>query len=242
VSFLAELRSALATNRIRGALADRIVAELADHLACDPDARLGSPTEIAERFAAELRVVRTRRATLVTFAALAVCAIEVIVVGSARAGQAGGSPLAGLGIFAFGQIAFVAGMLALIRTVRGGTTGDLRLAQRRALIAVIAGAATCACVAVQTTPFALLPLIALLPALRASLRAAAVTPAAPAPGLRADVPVPLPIFGAIAVALVLAQGIVGEHSVVEGLVRAGIEAAGLAAGVVLLGRPLGLRN
>jgi len=61
MSFLSDLRRELAARGIRGRLADRIVAEFADHLACDPDANLGTPEEIAERFAAELPVARTRR-------------------------------------------------------------------------------------------------------------------------------------------------------------------------------------
>lgn len=243
MSFLPELRSELRRNGIRGRLADRIVAELADHLACDPEARLGAPAEIAERFAAELRVARTRRASLGTFAALALCALPLLVVGASRsASSSHGDALAGLGVFAFAQIAFVAGTLALVRGLRGRTAGDLRLAQRRALVGLAAGAGVCACLAVQTTPLVLLPLPALLVAVAASRRAAVVTPAGPAAGLRADVPVPLWLFGAAAVLLALAQGLVGERSLAEGLIRAGIEAGGLAAGVAVLGRALGLRS
>ena len=78
MSFLADLRRELARNGIRGGLARRIELELADHLACDPHASLGAPAEIAERFAVELRVVRTRRAAIATFGALALSGLSLI--------------------------------------------------------------------------------------------------------------------------------------------------------------------
>ena len=66
---------------IRGATRRRIELELADHLACDPssEARLGSPREVAERFAAELRTTRTRRAAWRSFFALALTAALLMV-------------------------------------------------------------------------------------------------------------------------------------------------------------------
>lgn len=243
MSFLVDLRAALAANGIRGALANRIVDELADHLACGPDANVGSPDEIAQRFAVELRIGRTRRATVGTFAALALCAGLMTVVAATPPNRSTAvGALGGLGIFAFSQIAFVAGMLALVRGLRGRTPGDLRLAQRRALVALAAGLGVCGCIAVQQIWLAVLPVPAVMLAARALRRARTLTPSGPAAGLSADLPVPLAVFGAVAVALVIAQGVVGERSLVEGLFRGAIEAAGLAAGVLLLGRPLGLRN
>jgi hypothetical protein len=94
---------------------------------------------------------------------------------------------------------------------------------------------------------ALVPLPGLAAAAVAARSAAAVTPdTGPAPGLEADVPANpravLLVLGAAAVGVVLLQGIVGEHSLVEGLIRGAIEAAGLVLAVALLGRRLGLRR
>ena len=69
------LRDELARVGIRGGLADRIEAELDDHLACDPNADLGEPRVIAQRFADELRLPRTRRAAYLGFAGLAAAAL-----------------------------------------------------------------------------------------------------------------------------------------------------------------------
>jgi hypothetical protein len=236
MSFLADVRRELDRVGIRGGLARRIEAELADHLACDPQAQLGTPPEIAERFAAELRVARTRRSSLAAFGALLLCAALTMVAGS-RPGHAG--PFAGLAIVALAQVAFVAGLLGLLG-LRARTVGRLRLAQRRALIALLAAAGVCVA-ATAVTWLALVPLAAVAFALARTRSAWVLTPAGerPAPELP---PAALVALGAIAVGGILAQGIVGEHSLSEGLIRAGMEAGGLAAAVAVLGRPLGLRT
>lgn len=273
MSFLADLHRELDRSGIRGRLARRIEAELADHLACDPQARLGTPAEIAERFAAELRIVRTRRATMGSFAALALCG-GLFVVAVTAVGPAGGyraaqqsiaASLSGLGMVAFAQIAFVAGVLALARGLRATAPGDLRVAQRRAAVALAAGACVSISLAVHgavlapmpgwwralTLACALVPLPALAAAAVSARSAATLTAGAgPAPGLAADLPGPLArrpatalaVLGLAAVALVVLQGVVGEHSLGEGLLRGAIEAAGLAAAVLLLGRVLALRR
>ena len=242
----ADLRRELSARGIRGSLAARIEAELADHLACDPQANLGDPAEIAERFAAELRIVRTRRATLGTFVALAACAVLVVVAGQSRAP---GHPFAGLAIVAGAQIAFVAGCLALIRALRGRTPGDLRLAQRRAVVALAGGALVAAGLVgeLRTTTYvcAAVAALVLAAAAVATRRARLLTPAADMDGLARDfgpyAPLILGVLGATAVALVVFQGVVFEGSGWEGIIRGAIEAGGLAAGVVVLGRPLRLR-
>jgi hypothetical protein len=241
MSFLGDLRHELAANGIRGRLAARIEAELADHLACDPGARLGTPAEIAERFAAELRVVRTRRSSLGAFAALGATGLLVFVL--ARNG--GHSPGFALGVVAFSQIAFVAGVLAVLRAMRGRSAGDLRMAQRRALIALGAGAGVCACLALQTSPVALVALPLLLAAARSTRAASAITPRVPMAGLRADfgphARLVLAALGLMAVGAIALQGIALEGSGWEGVIRGAIEAGGLGLGVTVLGRPLGLR-
>jgi hypothetical protein len=85
------LRAELARAGIRGRLARRIVLELEDHLRCNPDANLGAPREIAERFAEELRVPRTRRSTYAGFAALALAAV-LLGVPTRGMSAAGGWP------------------------------------------------------------------------------------------------------------------------------------------------------
>ena len=87
------------------------------------------------------------------------------------------------------------------------------------------------------------PVPGLVLAARALRTAAAITPRAPAVGLAADLPVSprvaLLAAAAVVTGLIVAQGIIGERSLDEGLTRGAIEAAGLALGTVLLGRPLG---
>jgi hypothetical protein len=266
MTFLADLRHELGSRGIRGRLADRIEAELADHLACDPGAHLGAPAEIAERFAAELRVVRTRRASLETFGALALTG-SLFVATAALVGnystRTTHSPVAGLALVVLGQIAFVAGMLALVRGLRGRTAGDFRLAQRRAAVALVSGGVVAVALAVQGATLRPMPLwwhalaiaggIAAVPALGAAgvatWRAAEITPAGAAAGLSGDLPplladharAILVALGAVAVAGVVFQGVAFEGSAWEGVLRGALEAGGLAAAVAVLGRVLGLR-
>ena len=70
MTFFAELRRELAACGVEPRRVRRIVLELEDHLACDSEAKLGEPGEIAVRFADELRIVRTRRAAVGGFASL----------------------------------------------------------------------------------------------------------------------------------------------------------------------------
>src|ERR1051325_11171665 len=117
------LRDELARVGIRGRLARRIVLELEDHERCDPDADLGAPRLIAERFAEELRLPVSRRETHIGFASLALAAV-LLAVSQRMTSIAGGSPdlfggrgaevaIAGLAMALAGQVAFVAGILAV---------------------------------------------------------------------------------------------------------------------------------
>ena len=243
---LAELRRELAARGIRGRLAARIEAEFADHLACDPHALLGEPREIAERFATELRIVRTRRASAGTFVALAICAALLVVAGPRHAVS---SPFPGLAAIFFGQIAFVAGMLALVRGLRGRTPGDFRVAQRRATVALLAGAGVAAGLAAEgrvlTFALAAVAAISLGTAGRETRRAALLTPAGDADGLTADLGRHAQLIlwglGALAVGVITFQGVVFEGSGWEGIIRGSIEAGGLALGALVFGRVLRLR-
>ena len=150
MTWLGDLGAELDRAGIHGATRRRIELELADHLACDPssEARLGSPREVAERFAAELRTTRTRRAAWRSFFALALTAALLMV--HARALSPLGSwsavagtnatfvSLGGLLLVLCAQIAFVAGVLAIRRKptgqrrgCAGSAPGSGRAARRR---------------------------------------------------------------------------------------------------------------
>ena len=68
MTWLDELDDGLGLAGVRGGIRRRILAELADHIASDPEseARLGSAHEVAQRFAVELGAVRTRHAAYAT--------------------------------------------------------------------------------------------------------------------------------------------------------------------------------
>lgn len=273
MSWLDDLDRELATAGISRRRAARIRLELADHLACDPDAPLGTPAEVAERFAAELRGVETRRAVLTTFATLAVAGVLVGVAGLAgpaaypsTTGVRGWvDALSGLALLAFGQVAFVAGCLALWRVLRRNGVADLALAQRRAGVALAAGGGVSVALLLNASVLRPMPpaWIALmvvagalpLPGLAlGGLRLHAAAALTPAPGettgfaddlpsaLRGRGPALLVALAVAAVGLIVVQGIAGEGSAMEGVVRGAIEAGGLFLGVVLLGRLLGLRR
>jgi hypothetical protein len=74
-----ELGRELAAVGIRGRRRDRILAEFADHLACDPQAQLGEPRDLARQFADELATDSARRAAFATFGALAAVAAAVVL-------------------------------------------------------------------------------------------------------------------------------------------------------------------
>ena len=273
MSYLDELRRELLNVGIKGAFALRILAEVDDHIHCDPAASLGEPKLVAGRFVDELRIVRTRRSSYVSFGALAV--VGVLFVASAAGRGSVGYPavsggrgtvvaLSALAMVAFAQVAFVAGVLALARGRRAVEPADLRLAQRRSFVALLAGGGVCASLAVHAAvlpspawwlalAFATVavPVPILGGALRAVVAARSITPAASgAAGLSGDLPAALArhsgavlaLLGCAAVALIAVGSAVAERSTSEGIARGAIEGVGLLAGVVGLGRVLGLRR
>jgi hypothetical protein len=155
MTYVDELSQRLADVGIRGRLRTRIVAEFADHLACDPEAKLGAPEDVARRFADELGTQRARRAALLAFGALAVAGL--LFAGAFLASQAEGLPVSrwgqdapplgavGLVLIAIGaQVAFVAGLLALLRTFRLRrdpilARGEAVFLARRAMVGLVAG-------------------------------------------------------------------------------------------------------
>ena len=274
MTYVSELRDELRAVGFTKRRVDRIVTEVEDHLRCDPEAELGSPTLVATRFALELGVTRTRLAARVSFGSLAIAALILLAVtgaisaaGGYPAGGSTGWPVAlsGLGLVVFGQIAFVAGLLTLVRGVRRHlAAADLRLVHRRAGVALAAGALTSGSLLVHAlelrpmpewwTRFAVAGAAASFIPLAAAgvvlLRASRIALAhGVAPGLSGDLPRPLQRhaagvlagLGVLAVGFVALSGAVFESSG-EGLIRGAIEACGLLAGVAVLGRALGLRR
>jgi hypothetical protein len=261
------LRAELARVGIRGRLARRIVLELDDHERCDPSANLGGPREIAERFAEELRLPRTRRAVYAGFAALALTAV-LLGVPSRGISAAGGWPdtfggrglivsLAGLTMVLGGQVAFVTGVLALSRALRRpAAPEELRLVQRRLGVALAAGGVVLVGQAAQAValqpliptwwyalalPAVVVPGLALGGAAHGLRRAVAITPPVD-PASRAF-PMPLVIaIGVAAVAFIAVGSTFTENSPAEGLTRGVLEAVAFVAGFAVLGRRLGIRR
>lgn len=110
---------------IGGRLRRRILAEVADHLECDPQAALGPPRAMARQFADELGTVRTRRAVWAGFAALTLAGLLVVAAFLTSGpvgffGQHGQFPtttateIGAILTVVAGQVAFAAGMLALL--------------------------------------------------------------------------------------------------------------------------------
>jgi hypothetical protein len=171
VTYLRELAAALAEVGIQGRRRRRIVTELEDHIACDPEAaqRLGEPRELAAAFAAELATVGTRRAVVRTFIALVGVAVTFLVplvaldwaVGypDLFAGRSTAlSVAAGVVMLVAPQVAFVAGVLAAVRAVRRRRdvvlpAAEVRLLQRRAGIAAGSGAVSVLGVALYAVNF-----------------------------------------------------------------------------------------
>ena len=240
------LRDELARVGIRGGLADRIVAELDDHLACDPQAEVGEPRVIAERFADELRLPRTRRATYLGFAGLAAAALLLFVFFRNASGTTSAvTPFAGLDIVLDAQVAFVAGVLALWGTHRGTSAA---VVQRRALVALAGGALVLGGEAVDAVAeqrwIVLLALVPapLLVASAAQLRVAmGMTPVRVAVS-RGFSLVEAVSVGAAVVTVVVVGSAFAEHSWLEGVSRGAIEGVVFALGLLGLGRYLGIRE
>jgi hypothetical protein len=169
MSFLDQLSVELAAVGIVGAQRKRILAEVGDHLACDPQATLGEPREIAQRFADELGTGRARRAAVTAFAALAIAGVlyAAVFLSAGAAGPHASSvyaegPLvgyltAGL-VLLCPQLAFVAGGLGAVRVFRGRREEVLRRSEavvllRRAGVGTCAGLATTAGLAIVAVEF-----------------------------------------------------------------------------------------
>jgi len=157
MSFCEWLARELGRVGIAGSTRRRIVAEIEDHLACDPEAQLGEPAALARQFADELGTVRARRAGFAAFAALAIAgllygaAFLVGVQGFAR--HRSSLPALALigGVLAIvgAQVAFVAGALAGLRAFRRRRSlvvprAEAVILGRRATVGLVSGLAAMA--------------------------------------------------------------------------------------------------
>ena len=157
MSYIDDLGRELRFHGIRGTTRCRILAEVIDHLDEDPsaEARFGTAAEVANAFAAELGAQASRRAAVSAFAALGVAgAVYAASFGSLSFASASNETLdPALGALAFAamivapQISFVAGMLALVRTLRRRRarvipTRELVVIRRRTGVALFFGLVT----------------------------------------------------------------------------------------------------
>jgi hypothetical protein len=155
VSYPEDLARELAAVGIGGRLRHRIVAEVADHLECDPQAALGAPGTLARQFADELGMVRTRRAVWMGFSALVLSGVLVaaafLTAGSAGFfAQHGGLPpttATRVGTYLTvvgGQVAFAAAVLAVLGLYMRGRGRALARSEaivlhRRIGVAIVCG-------------------------------------------------------------------------------------------------------
>jgi len=164
VSWLGEFEDELKLRGIRPAARERLLAEFADHIACEEGAstrleltRLGKAREIAAQYADELAADDARRGALGAFAALSLAALAVVVaqMSLGRIGYPGfnhgyGTPLALIAIAAFvigSQVALVCGTLAAWRALRRRReavlpAAEIALMHRRSRLGVAAGLVT----------------------------------------------------------------------------------------------------
>jgi hypothetical protein len=263
-----ELARELAAVGIRGRQRERILAEFADHLACDPDARLGEPRDLARQFADELATDAARRTAFATFGALAVVAAAVVlpqltlprvpdITGGTSALLVAPATLA---MLLGAQVAFAAGFLAALRALRLEGPQDVPLIRRRSAVALAAGAATAVGSALYAVNFrGVVPswwfALALAGAAASALPLAATAAdysrsggIAVSPGVVHGLAVDLgplgrpALIGTAAVLAMLVGASFAEHSVVEGAIRAALEGIAFAACFLALRRSLALER
>jgi hypothetical protein len=262
-----ELARELTAVGIRGRRRARILAEFADHLACDPQADLGEPRVLAAQFADELAVDSARHTAVATFVALAAVAAAVglpqLALPSVPDITGGKSAFLGapatLAMILGAQVAFAAGCLAVLRAVDLGGVQDVGLVRRRVGVALGAGAATAlgsalyavnywatvpgwwAVLAVAAAAVAAVPLAGSAVACVRAGRLRVSQRDAPR-GLSADLGLAAQpaLIGAGATLAMVALTVALEGSVVEGLLRGAFEAAAFGLFFALLRRPLAL--
>jgi hypothetical protein len=158
MSYPERLARELAALGIAGAQRRRIIAEITDHLACDPKAKLGEPAALAREFVDELGSRQALRAAKRAFGSLAIAGLLCAGAGVAVQRAGGFAVLRGhgesaLGLIGFalsilgGQVAFVAGALGCLRALRRRDVAVLPRSEalvlvRRAGVGLFGGLAT----------------------------------------------------------------------------------------------------
>lgn len=166
MSYPEQLAHQLAAVGITRRLRARILAEVEDHLLCDPDAQLGEPAVLARRFVDVLGTRRALSAAYSAFGALAVGGLLFVaaVLAVAHAGgfasvQTGESALSLAGVILSvlaAQVALAAGGLGLLRALRRRRTELLSEPEalvlvRRAGVGLSTGALTLTGLALTAT-------------------------------------------------------------------------------------------
>jgi len=247
----------------------RIRLELEDHLACDPNAGLGDPAALARQFADELGTAYARQAALAGFVSLVPLGLLFVALFALTAVYTTSAPPAlTLALVVGVQLAFVGGMLAVLRALRLRRlavvpASEARVLLRRTGLGLAGGGITVAALGLLASGY--YPVVqwshpsfawvtvgvgaaSLLLGGGALARAARLLPAAAGTphdlsfdlGVRAD-PWRLAFLIAGAVVLCIALAGVVQADPIDGLVRAVGDGTLCLAGFALLGRPLGLR-
>jgi hypothetical protein len=265
VTYLDRLGRELAAVGIRGRLRARILAEAADHLADGDEGAFGDPAELARRFADDLAADRSRRAAFTAFGALAAAGLgfaaawlAIATAGFPDIASGGAAGVAGaIGIVAFPQVAFAAGLLALLRARRRDlSAAGIALLLTRTRVALAFGVLAMVSLAVCGAAFAVagwilpvaLALTAPLAASAVAVRRAAVVKSS-VPGGAGDVfddlPVSVPrrpglLLAATTAAAALATLVAAPNH--EGIRNAIVEIVLVVGSWLALGRRLGLRR
>ena len=282
MTHLDDLSRELAAHGIRGRTRRRILTEAEDHLGSDPHAeeRFGAPAEVANAFAAELGAQAARRAAVNAFAALGVAGVVYAVcfvsLAFANPPTEVFEPLLGAVALATTilapQVAFVAGTLALTRTIRRRRervlpTEELNVIRRRTTFALAAGLATMAALSVYAYEFRdsldgwWRSLTYATTTGAAAVLVLAIVPTFAARGLRPEVPgdggdvfddlrlerfrgEPWRFAGLVALAAGAAVWLAAvlQGDPLDGLLNGVAEALACFAGFAALGRYLGLRR
>lgn len=158
MSWLDDLDRELRAVRMPARRRARIRAELDDHIRSDPASvdRLGEPADIARRFADEVGTSLSRRAAFAVFVALApVGLLFGALFAALNASDVSSTATDAVGpvVILSTQVAFVGGMLALLRAwrlrhARTFTHADAAILVRRATLGLAGGVVTVASVAV----------------------------------------------------------------------------------------------
>jgi hypothetical protein len=161
LSWLDELGRELTAIRIPARRRRRIIAELDDHLRCDPSAadRLGDPSLLAAGFADEVGSALSRRAAFAVVLALAPFGLlfgALFTLHATAHVRGGDLNLIGPAVIIGTQIAFVGGTLALLRAWRLRQAATVPAAEaailaRRAALGLAGGLITAGAIALAAS-------------------------------------------------------------------------------------------